>query len=283
MWIYLQDRFVRKEEAKVSVFDRGFLYGDGLFETFRAYHGRIFLLSQHLERLAQGADRLALPLPTPSEIETILYQTLEKNGLEEALLRLTLTRGEGEGGFDPERCEHPTLLVTARPFTGHPPERYRNGVTAAIVQIRRNAPATLDPALKSTSFLNNVIAKLEAKKEGAFEGLLMTLDGYLSEGSVSNLFWVRQGTLQTPSPAVGLLRGITREVVITLAHQKEIEVEEGFYRPEALLNADEAFLTNSSFELMPLTEVNGRKIGSGAPGPLTQALHQAFREVVRER
>ena len=283
MWIYLQDQFVPREEAKVSIFDHGFLYGDGLFETLRAYGGMIFRLPQHLERLTRSARRLELPLPSSSQLEAILYDTLKRNGLRDAILRLTVTRGEGEAGLDPALCEKPTLIVAARPFTGYPPDDYLKGVSAAIVQVRRNARAALDPAMKSISFLNNVMAKLEAKKTGASEGLFLTLEGFLCEGTTSNLFWVRGGKLETPSPAAGLLEGITREVVIALAREKGLPVEEGFYEPDALLGAEEAFLTNSGFELMPLTRVNGRLICDGRPGPITGRLYQAFKEVLRER
>ncbi|TAK10262.1 MAG: branched-chain amino acid aminotransferase [Candidatus Manganitrophaceae bacterium] len=283
MWIYLQDRFVPKEAAKVSVFDHGFLYGDGLFETLRAYDGVIFRLRRHLERLAQSARRLELSLPPLPELETILYDTLNRNALRDALLRLTLTRGEGETGLDPALCAKPTLVVTARPFTGYPPGDYLKGISAAIVQVRRCAPATLDPAMKSTSFLNNIIAKLEAKKQGAFEGLFLNMEGYLCEGTISNLFWVRGGKLETPSPEAGLLEGITREVVIALARKKGLSVEEGFYKPDMLMEAEEAFLTNSGFELMPLTRVNGESIGRDHPGPITGRLHEAFKEAVKER
>lgn len=283
MWIYLQDRFVPQEAAAISVFDHGLLYGDGLFETLRAYDGVIFRLSRHLERLARSAHRLELSLPPFSRLETILYDTLNRNELQDAFLRLTLTRGEGEMGLDPDLCKKQTLIVTARPFKGYPAEYYLKGVSAAIVQVRRNATSTLDPALKSTSFLNNVMAKIEAKKEGAFEGIFLNLGGYLSEGTTSNLFWIRRGKLETPSPEVGLLEGITREVVIALARKKSIPIEEGFYKPDALFEADEAFLTNSGFELMPLTRINRNAVGSGQPGPITLLLHQAFKEVIRER
>jgi len=283
MWIYLQDRFVPQEEAKISIFDHGFLYGDGLFETLRAYDGVIFRLSKHLERLARSADRLELSLPSVSHLETILYETLKRNALRDALLRLTFTRGEGEIGLDPSLCERPTLVVTARPFGGYSPEYYTKGISAAIVQVRRNAICALDPAMKSISFLNNVMAKMEAKKAGGDEGLFLNLEGYLSEGTTSNLFWLRRGKLETPSLEVGLLEGITREVVIGLAREKNIPVEEGFYKPDLLSEAEEAFLTNSGFELMPLTRINGNAIGSGKPGAITRQLHQAFKEAIRER
>ncbi len=278
MWVYLQDRFVPKEEAVVSIFDHGFLYGDGLFETFRAYRGKIFRLDRHLTRLARSAERLALSIPPLPRLEEIVYQTLERNRLEEALLRLTISRGAGEIGLDPGLCEKPTLIVTARPFSGYPKEDYQRGVSAVILQIRRNIAITADPAVKSLSFLDNVIGKIEAKRRDAFEGIFLNAEGNLTEGTISNLFWVRNGVLETPLPEAGLLEGITREVVINLATNLGISVREGLYSSDLLFQADEAFLTNSGLELMPLTEVDHRPIGDGRPGPITLALHQAFRD-----
>jgi branched-chain amino acid aminotransferase len=283
MWIYLNDRFVAEEEAKVSVFDYGFLYGDGLFETFRSYSGKIFRLSHHLDRLFHSASRLALSLPSPPILESLLYETLQRNRFDDALLRITVSRGEGRPGLDPDPCASPTVVISARAFSGHPSTHYLHGVSGVIVQIRRNAAAAQDPALKSLSFLNNVLAKLEAKKSGAFEGLFLNLEGFLCEGTVSNLFWIQEGRLKTPSAASGILEGITRRTVLELAEKMKIEAEEGFYPVEHLLTAEEAFLTNSGLELMPLTAVNGKKIGSGRPGPMTRRLHDAFNEAVRER
>lgn len=282
MWIYLRDKFVTKEEAKVSVFDYGFLYGDGLFETFRAYSGKIFRVREHLNRLAGSASRLAIDLPPPSILENLLDETLQRNRLDDALIRLTVSRGEGDPAFQPDSCGSPTLVISARAFGGYPPADYLNGVAAIIVQVRRNAASALDPGLKSISFLNNVLARIEAKKAKVFEGIFLTLDGCLCEGTISNLFWIEEGRLKTPS-AAGLLKGITRGVVLELSARMKIETEEGHYPPEELFAAEEAFLTGSGLELMPLTEVNGRTIGSGRPGPITQRLHQAFKEAVRER
>jgi branched-chain amino acid aminotransferase len=282
MWIYLQDKFVRKEDAKVSVLDYGFLYGDGLFETFRAYAGKIFRLSQHLDRLALAADRLAISPPSAAILETLLYETLQQNRLEEALLRLTLSRGEGTPGLNPAPCAAPTLVITARQFDGYPTDYYRNGVSGVIVQGRRNA-AALDPALKSISFLSNVLAKLEAKKRGAFEGLFLNTEGALCEGTISNLFWVREGKLKTAAAAAGILEGITRKVVLESATKMKIETEAGLYPAGDLFAAEEAFLTSSGLELMPLTEIDEKRVGTGRPGPLTQRLHHAFREAVKER
>lgn len=281
MWVYLKDRFVAKEEAKISVFDYGFLYGDGLFETLRAYSGKIFRLTEHLNRLSDAARKLALSLPSDPLLEALLHETLQRNQFDDALLRLTVSRGEGAPGLNPDPCTTPTLVISAREFKGYPAADYSSGVSGLIVQIRRNAAP--DPALKSISFLNNILAKLEAKKEGAFEGLFLNSDGHLCEGTVSNLFWTQEGRLQTPSPACGILEGITRRVVLELAEAMRLEVEEGFYDAEHLLTADEAFLTSSGLELMPLRVVGGKKIGGGRPGPITRQLHQAFKEAVRAR
>ena len=282
MWIYLQDKFVAKEDAKVSVFDYGFLYGDGIFETFRAYSGKIFRLSDHLDRLAAAASRLALSLPPAAVIENLLYETLQRNRLDDALLRLTVSRGEGLPGLDPDPCPAPTLVISARAFGGCPASYYLHGISSVIVQIPRQAAAA-DPSLKSISFLNNILGKLEAKKRGAFEGLFLNSEGYLSEGTVSNLFMIQEGKLKTPSAVSGILKGITRGVVLELADRMKIEAEEGLYRAEDLFAAEEGFLTNTGWELMPVVMVNEKKIGSGRPGPITQQLHQAFREAVRER
>lgn len=282
MWVYLYDRFVPEEEAKISIFDHGFLYGDGLFETVRAYSGRVFALSDHLDRLSRSADRLEISLPPRASIETLLYETLRRNHLNNAILRLTITRGEAGTGLVPDSgpVAKTTLVITPRLFDGYPAEYYENGVNAAIVSIRRNPPDALDPALKSLSFLNNIMAKMEAKKKGAFEGLFLNLEGFLAEGTTSNLFWVRDGVIKTPSVKSSILEGVTRGVVIMMAKKMGIPLKEGGYPPEDLLAAEEAFLTNTGLELMPLSEVNGKRIGTGLPGEMTSRLHRAFKEEV---
>ncbi|HIE65636.1 MAG: aminotransferase class IV [Nitrospira sp.] len=282
MWIYLNDRFVPEEEAKVSIFDHGFLYGDGLFETVRAYSGRIFALSEHLDRLSHSADRLEILLPPRASLETLLYETLRQNQLNNAMLRLTITRGEAGIGLAPNSRPKAktTLVITPRLFDGYAAEYYKNGVSAAIVSVRRNSPDALDPALKSLSFLNNVMAKIEATKKGAFEGIFLDLKGRLSEGTTSNLFWLQDGVIKTPAARASILEGITRGVVLGLAKKTGISLKKGCYLPEELLGAEEAFLTNTGLELMPLTKVNGKKIGTGLPGGMTRRLHQAFKEVV---
>ncbi len=287
MWVYLKNRFVLEQKALISVFDRGFLYGDGIFETVRAYDGKIFLLSRHLDRLSNAARRLDIAIPKADHLASLLYETLDRNRLRNTLLRLTLTRGgpapargtAPANGTTPARG--PTLVIFARP-NRYPNALYQKGVTGQIVTIRRNGKTAQDPALKSISFLNNILAKQEAARAGAFEAILLNPSGVLAEGSTSNLFWIRAGRLYTPAASVGILAGITRGVVIASAKENSVEVKEGLYRKGDLFDANEAFLTNTGFELLPLIQIDQRKIGTGRPGRMTRQLHQFFQKKVRQ-
>ncbi len=283
MWVFLNDRFVPEEDAKISVFDHGFLYGDGLFETFRAYKGRIFALSQHLNRFSRSAEQLHLAIPPFSLLEARLKETLERNQLKDAVLRLTFTRGENRHPLRPDLCTQGTWVITARPFSGLDPELYKHGVSANIVTTRRATPTGTGPFIKSLNFLNNVLAKLEIDPEQIFEGLFLNQQGYLSEGASSNLFWIKNNILFTPSIEATILEGVTRDAICTLAKTNGLIVEEGLYLPEALLFSDEAFLSNTGIEIMPLIQISGQKIGSGKPGRTTQILHQAFQKWVADK
>ena len=283
MWVYLNDRFVPEDEAKVSIFDYGFLYGDGLFETLRAYSGNIFALALHLNRLSRSAASMRLPIPSDARLKTLLCETLNKNHLKDAILRLTLTRGRGKAGLHPEKCREGTLVMTARPFEGYTADQHKRGVSGTIVRVRRSTPTGREETIpKSLSFLNNSLAKLEAEEKNVFEGIFLNEDGFLSEGTVSNLFWVQQGILKTPSTAATILKGVTRQIVICLAKKNGWELEEGLFRPKDLFSADEAFLTNTGLELMPLTTLNGKKIGTGQQGFASEKLHQLFQKVVSD-
>ncbi len=282
MWTYLNDRFVSEKEALVSVFDTGFLYGDGLFETLRAYDGHIFALDKHLERLARSATRLQLKIPKSSQLDNLLHQTLQQNKLKNAMLRLTLTRGVNPIPLRPDLCKKSTLVITARAFSGLPAAQYKKGVSAAIVQTPRSTATGSGPAIKSLSFLNNVLAKLEIDPEKHFEALMLSPAGQLSEGTLSNLFWVDQNVVFTPAPETGILEGITRDIVLQLAEENGLAVKIGCYPPEALFKAQEAFLTNSGIELLPLVSVDGKKIGTGLPGLMTQKLRAAYDLRVRQ-
>ncbi|HKW86021.1 MAG TPA: aminotransferase class IV [Nitrospiraceae bacterium] len=277
MWVFLNDRFVERKEATVSVFDRGFLYGDGVYETLRAYSGRIFMLSKHLARLQRSGHLIGLDIPIPEkDWPALLNEAISRNGLSDAYLRITISRGEGEIGLDPSLCRHPTVVIVVLPFQPYPRHLFREGVSLTIAHIRRNLPTALPPHVKSLNFLNNILAKREALQAGAFDALMLNADGHLAECTTSNLFFVRAGRLCTPSVACGILDGITRAVVLQIAREQGIPVEEGAYAAEALKQADECFLTNTSMEIMPVREVDKVPVGSGQPGPLTTRLQELF-------
>ncbi len=273
--VFINDCFCEEDEARVSVYDHGFLYGDGIFETLRVYAGRIFRLEAHLARLRASAAKIALPLPwDDAGLRETLQACLTVNGCDEAVLRLTVSRGPGPPGLDPVLCPTPTLVVLTRPFDGYPESMYREGISGALVSVRKPPADVLDPAIKSANYLNNILARIEAKQAGADEAILLNGDGFLAEGSVSNLFFFKDETLFTPSVASGILNGITRQVVLETARAEGIPVAEDLLRPEALLNADEAFLTNTTYEVMPLRQVDGRRY---AIGPNAGRLHDIFR------
>lgn len=280
MWVHLNGRLVPEEEARVSVFDRGFLYGDGIFESMRAVEGVVFRRDRHLERLLQSADSVGLGL---SQIQPglpdFIREVLEANALHDARLRITVTRGAGRPGEYVEALGPPTVVISGGPFEGVDEALYRTGVRAVIPRRRQVPPETLDPAIKSTSRLGSVLSRREARDRGGFEAILLDAGGHLTEGTVSNFFLVAGGRLLT-SPAAGSLPGITREAVIELAHAAGIEVSEERLPTALLLDAQEAFLTNTSWEVLPVVRVDDRPIGEGMPGPVTRDLLAAYRDLV---
>lgn len=281
MLIYLDGHFVARENAMVSVFDHGFLYGDGIYETMRAYGGTIFLLQKHLARLKHSAGAISLKLPLPlDKIGEALNESLVVNKLREAYIRLHISRGPGEIGLDPALCVAPTMVIVAKPFHDYPAEQYERGVAVAIVKTRRNHPQAIDPSIKGTNFLNNILAKVEAVKAKAYEGIMLNWEGFVAEGTISNIFHVKRGVLYTPALKTGILEGVTRDLVLRLAKRKRIQVKESLIRPQSLLAADECFITNTTMEIMPVTTINKRPVKSGRPGPVTAALHQAYRKEV---
>ncbi len=277
MWIYLNDRFVDRKEALISVFDHGFLYGDGVYETLRTYGGRFFMLPQHLARLQRSARLIGLTIPVPEqEWPALLREAVERNGLTEAHLRITLSRGEGELGLDPALCPKPTLVIMARPIAQYPAHLFEEGVPLTLAATRRNLATALPPQIKSLNFLNNILAKREAGQAGTFDSLMLNAEGLLTECTTSNFFFVSGGGLYTPSVDCGILDGITREVVLTLARDNGMSVEEGRYPAEALAHAEEAFLTNTSMEIMPVRSLDQAPVGPGRPGPVTRRLRELF-------
>jgi branched-chain amino acid aminotransferase len=281
MLVYVNGKFLSRDDAKVSVFDHGFLYGDGIYETMRAYRGRIFFLGKHLARLKQSADAISLALPLSlDKISEALNEALTVNKLNEAYVRIQISRGDGEIGLDPALCPAPTMVIMTRPFKDYPPELYSNGVAVAIVQIRRNHPLALDPAIKATNFLNTILAKIESLKTGAYEGIMLNWKGYVAEGTISNIFTVRKGVLQTPDLETGILEGITRDLVLHLARREKIPTRELLMRPKDLTRVDECFITNTTIEVLPVTTIDGHPVGNGRPGPITERLMQAYRNEV---
>lgn len=278
MWIYLNDKFVDRKEALISVFDHGFLYGDGVYETLRTYGGRFFMLRQHLARLQRSARLIGLTVPIPEqEWPALLRESVVRNELTDAHLRITLSRGEGELGLDPALCPHPTLIIMARPIAQYPARLFAEGVPLTLAMTRRNLATALPPQIKSLNFLNNILAKREAGQAGAFDAVMLNAEGLLTECTTSNFFFVAGGRLYTPAVDCGILDGITREVVLTLARENGMPVEEGRYPAEALAHAEEAFLTNTSMEIMPVRSLDQAPIGSGRPGPVTGRLRELFR------
>jgi len=279
MWIYLNDRFVKESEATVSVFDHGFLYGDGIYETIRSYGEKIFMRDQHLARLHRSAEAIGLTIPK-RDWPSLLHESMKRNAVGndqiDAYIRITISRGTGDIGLDPALCPNPTIVVIAKPLKTPPSERYREGVSLIVAKTRRNLPDALDPQIKATNFLNNIQAKREAIAAGAFDSVLLNWESHVTECTVSNLFFVQAGQLCTPSLDCGILDGITRGVILTLARENRITVSEGRFGVEALRQAEECFLSNTTMEVMPVTRLDGRHIGNGKPGPLTRQLHQIF-------
>jgi len=236
--IYLNDRLVPEDRAFVSVFDHGFLYGDGIYETLRAYKGVVFKFREHIERLFRSASMIGLSIPMgPEGIERAVYSTMEANGQKEAVIRITVSRGPGPVGLDPALCPEPTFVVISNDFRKYPPRYYRKGVGIAVVNTRRNFRGALDPKIKSLNFLNNILAKREAIDRGAYEAVMLNYRGYIAEGTITNVFFVKDDILCTPAVDVGILDGITRRLIIDIAGELGIDVNEGRFRKEALYNA----------------------------------------------
>jgi branched-chain amino acid aminotransferase len=249
----------------------------------RVYGGSFFLLDRHLERLRHSADAIALRLPLSGDgIRQALRETLTANTLSDAYVRLHVSRGPGEIGLDPGLCPEPTMVITVKHLPPYPREHYERGVSVAIVTTRRNHPLALNPAIKGTNFLNNILAKIEAIRAGAYEGIMLNWEGLVAEGTISNIFSVRDGTLVTPSLAVGILEGVTRGLVLSLAHMAGIATAERAFGPGELMTADECFITNSTIEIMPVTAIDGKPVKGGIPGPVTRRLMDAYAAEVKE-
>ena len=274
--------FYEKDKARISVFDHGLLYGDGVFEGIRAYNGRIFRCRAHVDRLYESARAIALDIPmTRDEMAAKLREALEVNGLTDAYIRLVVTRGVGDLGLDPNKCARPSIIIIADSITLYPPELYSRGLDVVTVSTLRNHPNALSPRIKSLNYLNNILAKIEGLQAGVSEAIMLNQEGYVAECTGDNIFIVRQGALLTPGLHTGMLDGITRGVVIELARKAGIEVRETILTRFDLFVADECFLTGTAAEIIPVVRIDGRSIGDGKPGPITGRLLGMFRELTR--
>ena len=279
MLIYIDGEFLPKAEAKVSVFDHGLLYGDGVFEGIRSYNGRVFKLDEHLERLYDSAKSIMLQIPIPIETmkETVL-ETLRRNNLTEAYIRLVVTRGVGDLGLDPDKCPKPSIIIIADKIALYPQKFYEDGLEIVTVSVRRNYAEAINPRIKSLNYLNNILAKIEGKQSGAEEVLMLNAEGYVVECSGDNIFWVKNDVLVTPPVHMGILEGVTRNSVIDLARDAGMQVEERVFTRHDLYIADECFLTGTAAEVIPVVKIDRRAIGDGQPGKVTEKLIAAFRQ-----
>jgi branched-chain amino acid aminotransferase len=277
--VHVAGRICSPENAHISVFDRGFLYGDSVYETIATAGGRLFALDEHLDRLERSAARLALALPPRAQIEQAIGETMAAAGNAETRVRVMVTRGVGPLDLDPAAGEQPTLVVIAQPLVGPRPEMYDGGVAVAIVSVVRNLVGAIDPAVKSGNYLNNVLALQEARRRqpGAHEAILCSAGGSIAEGASSNVFAVVAGTLVTPALEVGILEGVTRGKVLALARAEGIPCREAeFLAPDELRAADEVFITSAARGVLPVTTVDGRPVASGRPGPVTRRLMESY-------
>jgi branched-chain amino acid aminotransferase len=281
--VNVNGRVSDQEHAVISVFDHGFLYGEGVYETWRTYNGQPFLFDRHMKRLRNSAAMIELAVPvSDDELDARCRETMRAGGLGEgpqgdAYVRVLLTRGIGELSYDPAGCPAPSLVIIVKPHVAPAPSVYERGVPVAIVPIVRNHPGTVNPLIKSNNLLNNALAMQHAFRRGAFEGVMRNYRGELAECTQSNLFIVKGGAALTPSVDAGLLPGITREFVFEIGAEAGIPVREAVLRDEDLFGADESFLTSSTRELVPIVQVDDRQVGSGAPGPVTRLLLERFR------
>lgn len=283
MKIFLNGKLVDKEDAKVSVFDHGFLYGDGVFEGIRAYNGLIFKLKEHLLRLFRSAHSIMLQIPfTQKELEKAIVETLQVNKLKDGYVRLVVSRGPGDLGFDPRKCKGtPTTVIIADTISLYSKEIYQCGMEIVTVPTIRNLPEALNPQIKSLNYLNNILAKIEATNSGCQEALMLDHLGYVAECTGDNIFVVREGELYTPPQCMGTLRGITRDVILEIAKKCKISTNEHVLTRHEVYISDECFLTGTAAEIVPVVKVDGRVIGNGKPGQMTHKLMQEFKKITK--
>ena len=281
--IFIDGKFYSQANAKISVFDHGLLYGDGIFEGIRFYNGRVFRLEEHLDRLWDSARSICLEVPmSKREMTEALLETVRQNDLRDGYIRLLVTRGVGNLGLNPAQCDRPSVIIIAATITLYPEAMYQNGLTVVTVATRRTNPASLNPAVKSLNYLNNVMARIEANLAGADEALMLNDAGNVAECTADNVFVVKRGQIFTPPITAGALRGITRSVVFEIAAELTVKITEADITRHDVFIADECFLTGTAAEIIPVIKADGRPIGNGKPGPITARMIARFRELTRE-
>ncbi len=281
--VYLDGEMVEQDQAKISVFDHGLLYGDGVFEGIRAYDSNIFRLKEHIERLYRSARVIKLEIPlTEEKMEKAVVDTVKANNLNDAYIRLVVTRGVGDLGLNPIKCEKATVFIIADKIDFYSEELYKNGLALITASTRRNIPEALSPRVKSLNYLNNIMAKIEANVAGVPEALMLTSNGYVAECTGDNIFIIsRRNKVFTPPPYLGTLTGITRRAIIDICKEMNLEVIEEPFTLFEVYNAKECFLTGTAAEVIPVVDVDTRVIGDGKPGKITQELIAKFREIVK--
>jgi branched-chain amino acid aminotransferase len=281
--IYISGQHYAKEDAKISVYDHGLLYGDGVFEGMRSYGGKVFRLAEHLDRLWDSAQSIWLKIPmTREEMAQAVNQTLKLNGITDGYIRLVVTRGSGTLGLDPNKCPKPEVIIITDHIQLYPEEFYKNGLEIITASTIRNHSAALSPRIKSLNYLNNILAKIEGLKAGCVEALMLNAKGEVAECTGDNIFLVKRGQLLTPPIDAGILEGITRNAVIELAGQAGVVVKEIALTKHDVYTADECFLTGSAAEVIPVVKIDSRVIGTGKPGPVTCDLRERFHKLTRE-
>ena len=279
MFININGSITTKENAKVSVFDRGFLYGDSIYEVTLTYDGVLFKLEEHLDRLWESANRLALHISySRKELIYEIEKTLKKLNEKRAYIRVIITRGEGIIGLDPQLAIKNNLVIICKALPENPSWWYHSGVEVIVANVKRNPIDSIDPSIKSGNYLNNVLAYAEAKNQGAFDAIMLNHEGHVTEGTTNNIWIIKNDIIITPPLKSGLLSGITRMSLIQLAKENGLKLEERTFTPQELYSADECFLTSSTKELVPIIKIDGKSIGSGAPGKQTQQLHLLYKD-----
>jgi branched-chain amino acid aminotransferase len=279
MLVHLNGKLIPAKEALISVFDHGFLYGDGVYETMRVYDGVTFMIDEHLKRLYRSASMIGLTIPVEiNSLKNYIYDTLIANSLKEAFVRLTISRGYGPIGIDPDLCHNPTIVIIAQEMREYPKSLYERGISLIISETRRNLKEALNPQIKSLNFLNNILAKIEAKKKGAYDAIMLNVRGKITESTISNIFFYKENVLCTPSPDCGILDGITRGIIIEIAKRDGLTVHEGEFTKEDIYSADEVFITNTTLEVMPVSRIDNKEY---LVGNITGLLHKAYIEEVK--